>query len=258
MTRTLRARLGAAVLGLALLAPMAAATPASAAAADFPAGYTGYHTYAEMVADIDAVVAAHPTSSGRSRSARATRAATIWAVKISDNVAVDEHEPEVLFDGLTHSDEHMGLEMTLKIMHWLVDGYGTSTPGSRASSTTARSGSSSRSTPTEPSTTSSSASSTSGARTASRTRARPRSGPTSTATSATTGAAAAGPVEPGRDHVPRLGRVLDPRGAQRPRLPRLARGRRPAADPGRDHVPRGRPARDVAVRLHDTRTSRPT
>jgi hypothetical protein len=42
-------------------------------------------------------------------------------------VEVDENEPEVLIDGLTHSDEHMGLEMTLKIMHWLVDGYGHNT-----------------------------------------------------------------------------------------------------------------------------------
>jgi hypothetical protein len=38
---------------------------------------------------------------------------------------VDEGEPEVLFDGGTHADEHMGVEMTLKIFHWLVDGYGT-------------------------------------------------------------------------------------------------------------------------------------
>ncbi|HEX2755192.1 MAG TPA: hypothetical protein VHM48_06995, partial [Candidatus Limnocylindrales bacterium] len=60
MSRTLRARLGAGLLGLALLLPLAAA-PASAAAADFPAGKTGYHTYAEMVADVNAVVAAHPT-----------------------------------------------------------------------------------------------------------------------------------------------------------------------------------------------------
>ena len=36
-------------------------------------------------------------SSPSSRSARATRAATIWAVKISDHVGVDENEPEVLF-----------------------------------------------------------------------------------------------------------------------------------------------------------------
>jgi carboxypeptidase T len=61
MSRTLRARFGAGLLGLALLLPLAAAAPAGAAAADFPAGMTGYHTYAEMVADIDATVAAHPT-----------------------------------------------------------------------------------------------------------------------------------------------------------------------------------------------------
>ena len=33
-------------------------------------------------------------------------------------------EPEVLFDGLHHGDEHMSLEMTLRILHWLADGYG--------------------------------------------------------------------------------------------------------------------------------------
>ena len=126
MFRPLRARLGAGLLGLALLLPLAAAAPASAAAADFPSGYRGYHTYAEMVADINAVVAAHPTIAEKLAIGKSYQGRTIWAVKISDNVAVDENEPEVLFDGLTHSDEHMVLEMTLHIMHWLVDGYDTS------------------------------------------------------------------------------------------------------------------------------------
>jgi len=49
----------------------------------------------------------------------------IWAVKISDNVTTDEAEPEVMFDGTHHADEHMATEMTLHILHWLVDGYGT-------------------------------------------------------------------------------------------------------------------------------------
>jgi len=44
---------------------------------------------------------------------------------VSDSVAVDESEPEVLYDGLHHSDDHMGLEMTLQILHWLADGYGS-------------------------------------------------------------------------------------------------------------------------------------
>jgi hypothetical protein len=124
MSGSRRARLGSAVLGLALVLPLGAALPARAAAADFPAGFTGYHTEAEMVADVTAVLAAHPTIARKAAIGTSYQGRTIWAVEISDNVAVDEVEPEVLFDGLTHSDEHMGLEMTLRIMHWLVDGYG--------------------------------------------------------------------------------------------------------------------------------------
>src|SRR5436190_2674571 len=124
MTGSVRARVGAGLLGLAILVPVTAASPAVAAAADFPNGWEGYHTYAEMVADVNAEVAAHPAIIRKVAIGHSYQGRTIWAVKISDNVAVDENEPEVLIDGLTHSDEHMGLEMTLHIMHWLVDGYG--------------------------------------------------------------------------------------------------------------------------------------
>ena len=44
---------------------------------------------------------------------------------MSDNVTVDEPEPEVMFDGLHHAREHLSLEQTLAILHWLTDGYGT-------------------------------------------------------------------------------------------------------------------------------------
>ena len=112
-------------IAIALLIP--AVAPAGALAArDFPAGWKGFHTYPEMVADIQAVAAAHPGivhlfSIGTSYQGR-----ELWAAKVSDNVGTDENEPEVLFDGLHHSDEHMGLEMTLHILHWLTDGYGSS------------------------------------------------------------------------------------------------------------------------------------
>jgi carboxypeptidase T len=124
MIRPIRARVGAGLLGLALVLPAAAIAPASTAAADFPKGWEGYHTYAEMVADTAAVAAAHPAIVKRIAIGKSHQGRTIYAVKISDNVNVDENEPEVLFDGLTHSDEHMGLEMTLHVIHWLADGYG--------------------------------------------------------------------------------------------------------------------------------------
>jgi hypothetical protein len=115
-----RLRLVAPAIALGLVLVSAGAV----AATEFPAGRTGYHSYTELTADVAAVAAAHPTIVRRFSIGKSYQGRDIWAVKISDNVNVDEPEPEVLFDGGHHSDEHMGVEMTLKIMHWLVDGYG--------------------------------------------------------------------------------------------------------------------------------------
>src|SRR6185437_2254367 len=100
------------------LAALAAATfiawtASPAAAAGFPPRDSLYHDYAEMVADIQAVEVAHPDivhvfSIGKSYQGR-----DIWAAKISDNVATDENEPEVLFDGLHHAREHLSAEQAI-------------------------------------------------------------------------------------------------------------------------------------------------
>jgi len=110
-------------LAIALLVAAFVAPPA-VAAVDFPAGFEGYHTYNEVAADVAAVEAAHPDIVHRFSIGQSYLGRQLWAAKISDNVGVDENEPEVLFDGGTHADEHMGTEMALKILHWLADGYG--------------------------------------------------------------------------------------------------------------------------------------
>ena len=119
-----------------LIKPSAAATlvlaglllvPSTALAADFPAGREGYHTYAEVGAAAKAVQDAHPTIAKRFSLGKSYQGREIWAMKISDNVGTDETEAEVFYEGGHHADEHMGVEMALKIMRWLVDGYGTDT-----------------------------------------------------------------------------------------------------------------------------------
>ncbi len=99
--------------------------PASVSANEFPSGHTAYHTYTEVGTEVAAVAAAHPDIVKRFSIGQSYKGRELWAAKISDNVATDENEPEVLFDGGTHSDEHMGVEMSLRILHWLADGYGT-------------------------------------------------------------------------------------------------------------------------------------
>jgi len=100
-------------------------TASVATATEFPAGRTGYHSYTEMTAEVAAVAAAHPAIVTRFSIGKSYKGRDIWAVKVSDNVGVDEAEPEVMFDGTHHADEHMGTEMTLSILRWLVDGYGS-------------------------------------------------------------------------------------------------------------------------------------
>ena len=116
--------------GLALLLAIAAfvvgtAAPASAGSPDFPAYDSGYHNYPEMVEEIHAVEAAHPDIVDVISIGQSARGRDIWVAKVSDNVATDEDEPEVLFDAAHHADEHLTVELALYLFNELVDNYGT-------------------------------------------------------------------------------------------------------------------------------------
>ena len=101
-----------------------AVTPAATASA-FTGSWSSYHTYAELVADIQAVAAAHPDLVALRSIGKSYRGRTLWMAKVSENVTADSGRPEVLFEGGTHALEHMGTEMTIRLLHWLVDGYGS-------------------------------------------------------------------------------------------------------------------------------------
>jgi hypothetical protein len=58
----------------------------TAAASEFPAGRTGYHSYTELTAEVAAVAAAHPDIVWRFSIGKSYQGRDIWAVKISDNV----------------------------------------------------------------------------------------------------------------------------------------------------------------------------
>lgn len=90
----------------------------------FPGPDSNYHDFNEMVAEIQQAEADHPAifdlfSLGTSYEGR-----TIWAGKISDNVASDENEPEVLFTHHQHAREHLTVEMALYTLKMLTDEYG--------------------------------------------------------------------------------------------------------------------------------------
>lgn len=112
-----------AVFGAIALASVLAG-PVSAAA-DFPTGYTAHHTYGEMRTDLLALAANHPSIVRLRSIGKSFEGRKLFIVKISDNVATDEPEPEVYVDGGIHAHEHLATEQALALIHWLVDGYGT-------------------------------------------------------------------------------------------------------------------------------------
>ncbi|MDQ2691278.1 MAG: M14 family metallopeptidase [Chloroflexota bacterium] len=91
----------------------------------FPTADSAYHDYAEMVAEIQQAEADHGAIFDLFSIGATYEGRTIWAGKISDNVATDEAEPEVLFTHHQHAREHLTVEMALYTLKMLTDEYGT-------------------------------------------------------------------------------------------------------------------------------------
>jgi carboxypeptidase T len=124
VTRAHRSPSGFALVAAIVAFAATAAVPAGAGGPDFPAYDSLYHSYPEMVDEIHAVEDAHPDLVDVFSIGQSDRGREIWAAKVSDNVELDEDEPEVLFDAVHHGDEHMTLEQALFLFHTLVDDYG--------------------------------------------------------------------------------------------------------------------------------------
>ena len=93
------------------------------------AGNPGYFTYAEMTTIMQNLATSNPglvsffSIGNTAVSADGTAAMPIYGVKISDNVATDENEPEVLFTGLQHAREAIGGTSLIFFMQYLVANY---------------------------------------------------------------------------------------------------------------------------------------
>ncbi len=85
---------------------------------------SAYHTFEEVVAELDRLRAARPDLVGPKLAiGRSWEGRPILAVKISDHPEIDEDEPEVLFDALHHAREPIGMETLLQTMDWLIENY---------------------------------------------------------------------------------------------------------------------------------------
>ncbi|MEV2236552.1 M14 family zinc carboxypeptidase [Micromonospora sp. NPDC049891] len=91
----------------------------------FPSADANYHDYPEMIAAVNKVVADHPTIARKVSIGSSYEGRDLVAVKISDNVATDENEPEILFNAQQHAREHLTVEMALYLLNLFTDNYGS-------------------------------------------------------------------------------------------------------------------------------------
>lgn len=86
-----------------------------------------YHTYTTLTSDIQAYASAYPAVTQLISLGKSVQNRDIWALKITDNPAVQEDEPELRYSGSMHGDEPVGMENSFYFIDYLLTGYGTDT-----------------------------------------------------------------------------------------------------------------------------------
>ena len=106
-------------------APAPSDSSGDAGTFDFPPADSAYHNYAEMTAQINSVAAAFPSIARISSIGTSYEGRDMPVIKISDNVATDENEPEILFNAHQHAREHLTVEMALYLLNLFTSNYGS-------------------------------------------------------------------------------------------------------------------------------------
>jgi carboxypeptidase T len=84
---------------------------------EFPPGDEGYHTYAEMVTDLQQLAAAHPSTVHPISLGQSYEGRDLIGVRIADDATDNLSEPGVLFVGQHHAREHLTPEVVLSLAH---------------------------------------------------------------------------------------------------------------------------------------------
>jgi hypothetical protein len=86
----------------------------------------GFYTFNEVVAELDSMRMLYPNLITAKFSIGTTfEGRTIWAAKISDNPDVNEEEPAILLNSLTHPNEPQSMMTVVYFMYYLLENYGS-------------------------------------------------------------------------------------------------------------------------------------
>lgn len=87
--------------------------------------FADYPSYQEMTDDLKKIVAGYPKIAKMFSIGKSVEGRELWVIKISDNVNIDEVEPEFKYISSMHGDEITGRELTRFLIADILKGYGT-------------------------------------------------------------------------------------------------------------------------------------
>jgi len=85
-----------------------------------------YHTYDQVYAVLDSFAQEYPGICRLDTLGFSVQGRAIWAMRVTDNPGVEENEPEIRLIGNMHGDEHIGTEVTLYFLRYLLTNYASS------------------------------------------------------------------------------------------------------------------------------------
>ncbi len=85
----------------------------------------GFHNYEETKTFLHEVANNYPKITFLDSIGASVENRGLWALKISDNPAIDEDEPCFLVEGCIHGNENHSLEVCLFFIQYMVENYGT-------------------------------------------------------------------------------------------------------------------------------------
>ncbi len=98
-------------------------TPIPRVVPNFEGG--GYPTVAQLGSDLQAIAAAHPNLCQLFSIGKSVQGRDLWILKISDNVTVEEDEPEFKYISSMHGDETVGIVLMMDLIEELMSEYGS-------------------------------------------------------------------------------------------------------------------------------------
>lgn len=82
-----------------------------------------YHTYAQIESELLTIQNNYPAIAQRVYLGKTIQNRNMWAIKITDNVTLQEDEPEFCYISTMHGDEILGVEMCLSLANHLTSNY---------------------------------------------------------------------------------------------------------------------------------------